>query len=121
MFRCIDYLRSEMETTTEGFVGCCGIVDPAMGTEQAAAVAERFRALADPTRVRMLNLLARNGELCVCDLQASFDLSQPTISHHLGILRKTGLVESETRGRWAFYRVRAGAVDALREILEVTP
>jgi len=116
-----------METAIEANVlpskvqGCCGLVDPAMGEVEAAEVAERFKALADPTRVRLLNLLLRNTELCVCDLQANFDLSQPTISHHLGILRKSGLVDSETRGRWAFYRVRNEAVDELSRALEVKP
>lgn len=104
---------------TEAIVGCCGLVDPAMEADDAAEVAERFKALGDGTRVRMLNLLARNGELCVCELQAHFDLAQPTISHHVGILRKAGFVESETRGRWAFYRVRPRALEELVEILEV--
>ena len=98
--------------------GCCGIVDPGMGGDEASAVAERFRALGDPTRVRMLNLLLRNRELCVCDLQANFDLSQPTVSHHLGILRKAGLVASEVRGRWAWYRANREAIRELGEILE---
>lgn len=100
-------------------VGCCGIVDPAMEGDDATELARRFKALADPTRVQMLNLLARSGELCVCDVQRGFDLSQPTISHHLGILRKAGFVESEIRGRWAFYRVRPGAFEELTETLEV--
>ncbi len=99
--------------------GCCGLVDPGMGDEDATVVAERFRALADPNRVRMLNLLIRNGELCVCDLQANFELSQPTVSHHLGVLRKAGLVESTERGRWAFYRVNNEAIAELGRVLEV--
>lgn len=104
---------------TEPVQGCCGLVDPAMGIEEAEVVALRFKALADPHRVRMLNLLIRNGELCVCDLQANFDLSQPTMSHHLGLLRKAGLVESNPRGRWAFYRVRPEAIAELARVLEV--
>lgn len=99
--------------------GCCGLVDPAMDNRDAEAVAELFKALADPTRVRMLNLLVRNGELCVCDLQTNFDLSQPTISHHLSLLKKAGLVESAERGRWAFYRVREDAIAELSRVLEV--
>lgn len=104
-----------MTTTVSG---CCVITDPGMGLDEAAALAERFKALADPTRVRMLNLLARNGELCVCELQGSFDLAQPTVSHHLGLLRKAGLVESTVRGRWAFYRVRTEALEELSRLLE---
>lgn len=100
--------------------GCCGLVDPGMEESDAAMVAERFKALADPTRVRLLNLLIRNQELCVCDLNAYFDLSQPTISHHLGLLRKAGLVDSDVRGRWAYYKVNRQAVAELGSILEVT-
>ncbi len=100
--------------------GCCGLIDPGMSDDDAEVVAERFRALADPTRVRMLNLLIRNPELCVCDLNANFDLSQPTISHHLGLLRKAGLVDSDVRGRWAFYRANEEAINALAHVLEVT-
>ena len=100
--------------------GCCHLIDPAMDERDAALVAERFRALADPTRVRMLNLLARNAELCVCDMQANFNLAQPTISHHLSLLKKAGLVESDTRGRWAFYRAVPQAICELAGVLEVT-
>lgn len=99
--------------------GCCGLVDPGMGEGDAEAVAARFKALADPTRVRMLNLLARNAELCVCDVQSNFELSQPTISHHLGILRKAGLVDCDVRGRWCFYRANPRAIAELAGVLEV--
>src|SRR5438552_18438376 len=99
--------------------GCCGLVDPGMDAGDAETVAARFTALADPTRVRMLNLLARNAELCVCDLQANFDLSQPTISHHLSLLKKAGLVSSDERGRWAFYRAIPEAINELAQVLEV--
>ena len=76
---------------------CCGSDAPPMPVSAAAEVAERFRALADPTRVAIVNRLAGADELCVCDLNAAFDLSQPTISHHLKILREAGLVESARR------------------------
>lgn len=100
--------------------GCCGLVDPGMSAGDAELVAERFKALADPTRVRLLNLLIRNPELCVCDMLGSFELSQPTISHHLSLLKKAGLVVSEERGRWAFYRVNTEAIEELGRVLEVT-
>lgn len=99
--------------------GCCNLIDPAMSEEEASGVADRFKALADPTRVRILNLLARSPELCVCDMNASFDLSQPTISHHLSLLKKAGLVECEVRGRWCFYRAIPEAIEELSRVLEV--
>ena len=108
-----------MKTATK-VRGCCGLIDAGMSDDDAEVVAERFRAFADPTRVRIMNLLIRNAELCVCDLNANFDLSQPTISHHLGLLRKAGLVESDMSGRWAFYRANEDAIEALAGVLEVT-
>jgi DNA-binding transcriptional ArsR family regulator len=90
-----------------------------MSPDDAEIVALRFKALADPTRVRMLNLLAHNPELCVCDMQANFDLSQPTISHHLSLLKKAGLVECDVRGRWCFYRAIPEAIEELSRVLEV--
>ncbi len=98
---------------------CCSIVDPGMGVNDSRTVAEQFKALSDPTRVRLLNLLARNEELCVCELQAHFDLSQGTISHHLGVLRRAGLIEGRELGRWVFYRADTSALEALGRVLEV--
>ena len=96
---------------------CCGPATPALDAAEADAVAARFRALADPTRVAIVNRLAAAGEVCVCDLNAVFDLSQPTISHHLKVLREAGLVESTRRGTWAYYRLVPEAVGALRQTL----
>jgi ArsR family transcriptional regulator len=96
---------------------CCGTDAPPLPRRAAILLAERFRALSDPTRVAIINRLSRADELCVCDLTAAFDLSQPTISHHLKILRDAGLVESSRRGTWAYYRVVPETVDALREAL----
>jgi len=71
-----------------------------------------FKALGDPTRVEMIDLLARaDGPLCACDLESRFDLSQPTISHHLGLLRKAGLVMTERRGTWMHYRLTPGCLE----------
>jgi ArsR family transcriptional regulator, arsenate/arsenite/antimonite-responsive transcriptional repressor len=83
----------------------------------ATAVAARFKALADPTRVEIVRRLACCDECCVCDLNDSFDLSQPTISHHLKVLRDAGLVEATRRGTWAYYRLVPDAVRALRQTL----
>jgi ArsR family transcriptional regulator len=99
--------------------GCCGLVDPGMGDDEAALVAERFKALSDPTRVRILNILIRNPECCACDVQTNFELSQPTISHHLSVLKKAGLVDCEVRGRWCFYSANNDAINQLATTLEV--
>lgn len=77
----------------------------------------RFKALADPTRIAIVNRLAGAGEVCVCELVAEFELSQPTISHHLRILRGAGLVDSSRRGTWAYYRLVPEAVNGLARTL----
>ncbi len=87
-----------------------------MDEESAAALATTFKALADPTRVAIVNQLACCEECCVCDLTATFDLAQPTVSHHLRILRDAGLVDVERRGTWAFYRLVPDAIDRLRHV-----
>src|SRR2546430_11871322 len=84
---------------------CWGPDVPPLAPAAAERLAARFRALADPTRVAIVNRLAQAEETCVCDLTAAFDLSQPTISHHLKVLREAGLVESSRRGTWAYYRL----------------
>src|SRR5919201_2980827 len=96
---------------------CCGPEVPALPRADAELLAAQFRALADPTRVAIVNRLAQAAETCVCDLTAAFELSQPTISHHLKILREAGLVESSRRGTWAYYRLVPETVDALRGAL----
>ena len=79
-------------------------------------LAAQFKALADPARVTILNRLAAADEVCVCDFVEALDLAQPTVSHHLKVLRGAGL-ESSRRGTWAFYRLVPEAVDALRGVL----
>ena len=96
---------------------CCGPDVPAMRAGEAERLASRFKALGDPTRVAIVNRLAQAAETCVCDLTAAFDLSQPTISHHLKVLRDAGLVESTRRGTWAYYRVVPNALGALANAL----
>jgi ArsR family transcriptional regulator, arsenate/arsenite/antimonite-responsive transcriptional repressor len=84
---------------------CCGTPIPArLATDQTTKLADQMKALADPTRIRMLDLLVQQAEpLCVCDITNQFDQHQPTISHHLRILRDAGLVDCEKRGVWAYY------------------
>ena len=95
---------------------CCGPGTPALEPNAAQDLAEVFKALADPTRVAIVNRLASGEECCVCDLTDTFEISQPTVSHHLRILRDAGLVESERRGTWAYYRLVPDAVERLREV-----
>jgi ArsR family transcriptional regulator len=96
---------------------CCAPGAARIAPEAADQLAARFKALADPTRVTIVNRLAGADTVCVCNFVAELGLSQPTISHHLRILREAGLVESERRGTWAHYRLVPGAVEALREAL----
>jgi len=96
---------------------CCAPGADRIEPEAAEALAARFKALADPTRVAIVNRLAGAGEVCVCELVDEFELSQPTISHHLRLLRQAGLVESERRGTWAYYRLLPASIDELRVAL----
>ena len=96
---------------------CCGPDTPPLPEEQAQHLATQFKALADPTRVAIVNRLAARDEVCVCDLTAAFDLSQPTISHHLRVLKEADLVESSRRGTWAYYRLRPEGIGELRTAL----
>ena len=93
--------------------GCCAPGAPAMPADAARALAERFKALGDPTRLAIVNQLAGADEVCVCHLVPDSGLSQPTISHHLKLLRDAGLVTSERRGTWAHYRLVPHAVAEL--------
>lgn len=98
---------------------CCTPGSPTIDAASAQALASTFKALSDSTRVAILNQLACCEECCVCDLTATFDLAQPTISHHLKVLRDAGLVESEGRGTWAYYRLVPEAIERLREVFSV--
>ncbi len=101
-------------------VACCPpIAVRPLETPQAEAVAPMFRALGDPVRLRLMSMIASAPETCVCDLTPAFDLSGPTISHHLKVLREAGLVDSERRGTWVWYRVKADAVRRLSALLDI--
>jgi ArsR family transcriptional regulator len=96
---------------------CCGPDIAPLDLDERAALAARFKALSDPSRVAIVNRLAAADEVCVCDFVAALDLAQPTISHHLKVLREAGLVESSRRGTWAYYRLVPDAVAELRGAL----
>jgi ArsR family transcriptional regulator, arsenate/arsenite/antimonite-responsive transcriptional repressor len=92
---------------------------PTLSEEDAVLQARLLKALADPTRLRILSLLSRHeGEVCVFEIVESFTLEQPTISHHLRILRDAGLVDCRKKGLWAYYYVRREALNRARDIID---
>ena len=94
--------------------GCCARVDVELSTVDVSALTGIAKALSDPVRVQIVDVLRRQaGEVCVCDLQPLFEISQPTLSHHLKKLREAGLVGVVRRGQWAYYYVRPGALGPL--------
>jgi ArsR family transcriptional regulator len=101
-------------------IRCCGQLDaPTLSDEEADAAAAVFRALADPTRVRIVNLLASSDEpVCVCELVPALGVTQPTVSHHLKKLTDAGLLEREQAGKWAYYTLSRDAVERLAALVE---
>ena len=89
----------------------------------AAGLAQVFKALGDPVRIRLVSLIGahQGGEVCVCDLTTAFDLTQPTISHHLKVLRSAGIIDSERRGTWVYYRLVPAALDRVAAVLSGPP
>jgi ArsR family transcriptional regulator len=99
---------------------CCSpLVRQPLDTGQAVELSRAFKALGDPVRLRLVSLIASHagGEVCVCELTDPFDLSGPTISHHLKVLRDAGLITGERRGTWVYYRVRPEALGRLSAVL----
>ena len=94
---------------------CCG-PDLRRWTQRRRRPRHALQGARRPTRVAIVNRLASGEACCVCDLTGAFDLSQPTVSHHLRILRDAGLVEAERRGTWAYYRLVPDAIDRLRDV-----
>lgn len=100
---------------------CCSpLVAEPLSAQVAGGLATGFKALGDPVRLRLLSLIASHagGEACVCDLTEAFDLTGPTISHHLKVLREAGLIEGERRGTWIYYRLVPRALGALSSLLD---
>ena len=100
---------------------CCGpAVRPNIQRQEAEKAAAMFAALADPTRLAILNLLtgSESSEVCVCDITDSFSLGQPTISHHLRILREAGLITGEKRGKWVYYSPVNSKIAEVKHLLE---
>ncbi|GIJ23854.1 hypothetical protein Vlu01_44780 [Micromonospora lutea] len=98
--------------------GCCPPLSvQALAPQVAGEIAPLFKALGDPIRLRLLSLIASTTEICVCDLTDAFEVTGATISHHLRVLRETGMVDCERRGTWAYYRVRPEALNLLGNLL----
>jgi len=96
-------------------VRCCSNTEPRLKAEAAQQVSDDLQILAHPIRLQILDLLAQSeGQVCVCDLEAAVSVKQPTVSHHLRLLRDAGLIDCEKHGLWAYYTVRREAVAALR-------
>ena len=107
-------------TIEEPLETCCApIVDEALAVPRAEQLAEWFGVLSDPTRLRLLSLIGAKGEACAaCEMVEPLGVSQPTVSHHLKVLRRAGLVVSEKRGRWVYYRTVPERLAALGRVLE---
>ena len=112
--------KSLLELTPVQAVACCSPVtrDP-LSADQAERIVPLVKALADPVRLRLLSLVASHadGEACVCNLNDAFDLSQPTISHHLKLLHEAGLLDRDKRGVWVYYRLNTAALGDLAALL----
>ena len=117
--RCLNKLPVSHVSTT----GCCTPMVAEPLTEAAAAdLARGFKALGDPVRLRLLSLIAARagGEVCVCDLTDAFEVTGPTISHHLRVLREAGLIDCERRGTWVYYWIIPSALGALSQLLDAS-
>ncbi|MEO3752240.1 metalloregulator ArsR/SmtB family transcription factor [Streptomyces sp. B6B3] len=104
-----------------GTGSCCpGLAAAPLDEGRAAELARVFKALGDPVRLRLLSMIAsrRGGEVCVCEMTPAFEVSQPTISHHLRLLRQAGLIDCERRGTWVYYWALPEALARLSALLQ---
>jgi ArsR family transcriptional regulator len=106
----------------EELITCCRpLGSPALSDEEAQASAALFRVLADPARVKIVNLLATSDEpVCACEFEPALRLSQPTVSHHLKKLTEVGLLEREQRGKWAYFSLKPEASSQLESLVRIT-
>ncbi len=112
----MDGVATSLTILDDATVVCCQpIVKSALEAEDAELLATRFKAIGEPTRLRLLSMIAAHdgGEACVCDLNEPLNLSQPTVSHHLKVLVDAGLLTREKRGVWAYFTVVPGALDSI--------
>src|SRR5262249_45312029 len=121
-YRCMPKSRAVLSPADTA--ACCPPLSrEPLSAGQAELVAPRLKALADPVRLRLMSLVASHpgGEACVCDLSGAFDLTQPTISHHLKVLHEAGLLDREKRGVWVYYRARTQALASLGALIGNPP
>ena len=121
-YRCVSNFLTVI-SPVESAACCAPLTAAPLTMEQAEQVAPLLKALADPVRLRLMSLVAsrQGGEACVCDLNEAFDLSQPTISHHMKVLHEAGLVDRDKRGVWVYYRIRPQALASLGALIGCPP
>ncbi|HLF68987.1 MAG TPA: metalloregulator ArsR/SmtB family transcription factor [Gaiellaceae bacterium] len=109
-----------MSATIEAIACCAPLSAPTLSEEEANATADLFKALGDPARVRIVNVIAgAGGAVCACDFNDTLGLAQPTVSHHLKKLTEAGLLEREQRGKWAYFSLRRDAVEKLAAVADL--
>ena len=114
----VDLELSPKQKRAVGEPCCVPVAHPDVDRDRAGRMASIAKALGDPVRVQLVDVLRKAaGQVCVCELVPLFDLSQPTVSHHLKVLREAGIVDSERRGLWAYYYVLPDALEELSEWL----
>jgi ArsR family transcriptional regulator, arsenate/arsenite/antimonite-responsive transcriptional repressor len=114
-------MRGELVSSLELIECCRPLGAPTLSDEEAEATASLFRVLADPARVKIVNLLARSDEpVCACEFEPALRLSQPTVSHHLKKLTEAGLLEREQRGKWAYFSLSPGASSQLERLVRIS-
>jgi ArsR family transcriptional regulator len=113
------YIVNPLDVAPEPELCCAPLLQFALDEEQATELAEVLKALADPVRLRLVSIIgtAESGEVCACDLPALVERSQPTVSHHLSLLVKAGVLEREQRGKWAWFRLRPERLAELGDAL----
>lgn len=112
-------MSKQLPVMATGSLCCSPLMRQPLTADQSVELARVFKALGDPVRLRLVSLIASHagGEACVCDLTDAFNLTGPTISHHLKVLREAGIIDGERRGTWVYYRVLPTALQTLSTVL----